>query len=84
MSYIPNRNNKTTDFKVGDIVVYNPYSNNLSDPKDRPRDIGKIVKIDLYKGYIYINSESSTGGGIRVESIDHYPQRKNKVIIIKI
>ena len=84
MSYIPNRSNNISEFKVGDTVVYNPYSDNLLDPIDRPRDIGKIVKIDLFKGYIYINAESSTRSGIRVPSIDHYPQRKNKIIIIKI
>jgi len=84
MTYVPNRNNKINDFKIGDIIVYNCYDSNLKDPKDRPRDIGRILKIDLIKKYIYINSPSTSGGGICVESIDFYPQRKEKKIIIRI
>ena len=84
MQYIPNRNNKITDFKIGDIVVYNCYVPNLEDPKDRPRDIGRIINININKRYIYINARSISGGGICVESIDFYPQRKERKIIIRI
>ena len=84
MQYIPNRKNKITDFKIGDMIVYNCYIPNLEDPKDRPRDIGRIIKIDIIKRYIYINSSSTSGGGICVGSIDFYPQRKERKIIIRI
>ena len=83
MQYIPNRNNKITDFKIGDIVVYNYYDSNLEDPKDRPRDIGRIINININKKYIYINARS-VSGGICVDSIDFFPQRIEKKIIIKI
>ena len=83
MQYIPNRNNKITDFKIGDIVVYNCFCPNLEDPKDRPRDIGRIINININKKYIYINARS-VSGGICVDSIDFYPQRIEKKIIIRI
>jgi hypothetical protein len=85
MKYIPNRNNKITDFKIGDIVSYNPNITNLPDPKDRPRDIGKIYQIDLIKKYIYIkrnNNLDGISGGICVEAIDHYPQKLRIIITI--
>jgi len=83
MQYIPNRNNKITDFKIGDIVVYNYYDSNLKDPKDRPTDIGEIINININKNYIYINARS-VSSGICVSSIDFYPQRKERKIIIRI
>lgn len=79
MKYFINRNNKITDFKIGDTVVYNPYCDNLPEPKDRPHDIGIIYKIT--NTHIYIKREKHGSlGGICVASIDHYPQ-KNKIII---
>jgi len=75
MKYIINRNNKITDFKIGDTVVYNPYCDNLPEPKDRQHDIGVIYKIT--NTHIYIKREKYNSlGGICVESIDHYPSKK--------
>lgn len=79
MKYIINRNNKITDFKIGDIVVYNPYIDNLPEPKDRPNDIGVIYRITNTHIYMQRKTYHSLGG-ICVESIDHYPS-KNKIII---
>ena len=81
MKYIINRNNKITDFKIGNTVVYNPYIDNLPEPKDRPRDIGIIYKIT--NTYIYMRREKyGDMGGIRVESIDHYPPKPRIIITI--
>jgi hypothetical protein len=84
MSFIPNRNNKITDFKIGNKVVYNPYFDDLLDPQYRPRDQGIVVKIDLIQKYIYMVGNGCCSGGIRVESIEHYPPLKNKIIMITI
>ena len=75
MKYIINRNNKITDFKIGDTVIYNPYCDNLPEPIDRLHDIGIIYKItDVH---IYIKRKYYGNlGGILISSIDHYPSRK--------
>jgi len=83
MKYIINRNNKITDFKIGDTVIYNPSSDNLPEPENRPDDIGVIYKIT--NTYIYMRREKyGHYGGICVAAIDHYPSKKNNKIIIKI
>jgi hypothetical protein len=84
MSFIPNRNNKITDFKIGDKVLYNSYIDNLLHPQYRPRDQGIVIKIDLIREYIYMVSNGSSSGGIGVQSIEHYPPIKNKIIMITI
>jgi hypothetical protein len=79
--YIPNRNNKITNFKIGDTVIYNPNCNNLDEPHKRIHDIGKIVKIDYINNYIYFVNENIKSR-ILVEAIDHYPPKE--IIIITI
>jgi hypothetical protein len=84
MSFIPNRNNKITDFKIGDKVVYNPYIDNLIHPKNRPGDQGIVIKIDLIREYIYMVRNRCCSGGIKIQSVEHYPPIKNKIILITI
>ena len=75
MKYIINRNNKITDFKIGDMVIYNQYCDNLPEPLDRLHDIGVIYKISNTHIFIKIKYYGNLGG-ICVESIDHYPSKK--------
>lgn len=84
MSFIPNRNNKITSFKIGDKVVYNPYIDNLIHPKNRQGDQGIVIKIDVIREYIYMVRNGCYYGGIKVQSVEHYPPLKKKIIMITI
>ena len=78
------------DFEIGDEVVYNPNIVPLPKAKERPRDWGRVVKID---SHVHIKTSSDSDIELRVVlpyAVSHFPRswenikRRHKKLFSKV
>jgi hypothetical protein len=75
------------DFEIGDEVVYNPNIVPLPKAKERPRDCGRVVKID---SHVHIKISSDTTLRVLPYAVSHFPRswenikRRHKKLLSKV